>query len=238
MQTGISAEVSSIMPKSVKVILVLLTAVSLTALMLGVFWYEDWQYTQPTPRPLHLTQAKPGGLLRLSEFKLPVAVADSADRRPLFLHFYNPKCPCSRFNLDHVRDLVRAHGAQVRFVAVIEGDRKAARGLPMPLIADPQGAVARACGVYSTPQAVLLDARGRLVYRGNYNTGRYCEGRATEFARIALENLLASHSAPEPAAATTAYGCQLPSNPRLPTDPPGGFARLCRRRATALESSF
>ncbi len=218
------------MSKFIKPVLVLLAAVLLTALMFSVFWYEDWQYSQPTPRPVHLTQAKPGGLLRLSGVKLPAAVADSTDHRPLFLHFYNPDCPCSRFNLDHIRDLVRAHGAQVRFVAVIEGDRKAAHGLPMPTLADPNGAVARACGVYSTPQAVLLDARGRLVYRGNYNTGRYCEGRATEFARIALENLLASRSAaPEPTAAATAYGCQLPSNPQRPTGPPGGFATLCHR---------
>ncbi len=226
------------MLKFLKPMLVLLSAVCLTALMFSVFWYEDWQYTQPTPRPVHLTQAKPGRRLRLAEFKLPAAVADPTDHRPLFLHFYNPDCPCSRFNLDHVRDLVRAHGAQVRFVAVVEGDSRAARGLPIPTLADPNGSIARACGVYSTPQAVLLDTQERLVYRGNYNTGRYCEDRTTEFARIALENLLASRTAAAPAAATTAYGCQLPSNPKLPTDPPGGFARLCRHRMAGLESRF
>ena len=214
----------------VKPLLVLLATALLSTLMLGVFWYEDWQYSQPTPRPTHLTQAKPGGFLQLSGAKLPAAVIKPVDQRPLFLHFYNPNCPCSRFNLDHVRALVRAHGAQVRFVAVVEGDSKAARDLPMPKVADPDGSIARACGVYSTPQAVLLDTNGRLIYRGNYNTGRYCEGRSTEFARIALENFLAVlPTAAAPAAATTAYGCQLPSNPKLPTDPPGGIVSLCRR---------
>src|SRR5262249_46492721 len=42
-------------------------------------------------------------------------------------------------------------------------------------------------GVYSTPQAVLLDAKSHIVFRGNYNVSRYCTDPRTEFVRIALE---------------------------------------------------
>jgi hypothetical protein len=67
-------------------------------------------------------------------------------------------------------------------------------------------------GVYSSPQAVVVTAAGALYYRGNYNLARYCTEVQTEFARIALEHVLAG--APKydaPAPARIAYGCPLPS---------------------------
>jgi hypothetical protein len=69
-------------------------------------------------------------------------------------------------------------------------------------------------GVYSTPQAAILDARSRLYYVGNYNRTRYCRDRETEYARLALESLLAG--APPVAAIDggPAYGCPL----RRPTE--------------------
>lgn len=140
--------------------------------------------------------------------------------KPLFLHFFNPRCPCSRFNLDHVRDLTKRYGGRVRFVAVVQsGDPlhtavdPRTLGLPMEMVSDKDGAIAHACGVYSTPQAVLLDSAGRLYYRGNYNNSRYCTVAASQYARIALDALLSGSPPPHlPVSATTAYGCPLPSN--------------------------
>lgn len=219
--------------QNTKPALVFLASATLFGLILVAFWVQDWQYSLPTPRPARLAQTHLGHPLRLAGLS---ALTRPADGRPLFLHFFNPSCPCSRFNLDHVRRLVHDHGTRVQFVAVIEGGTpRTVRNLPMPSVADADGAIARACGVYSTPQAVLLDAGGSLYYRGNYNTSRYCAGRSTEFARLALESLLASRpSAASPHAATLAYGCQLPSNPALPVSPGGGFVRFCRRYSFGL----
>jgi hypothetical protein len=138
--------------------------------------------------------------------------------RPLLLHFFNPGCPFSRFNLDHIRELTRRYGDRVNIMAVLEEDspdrlkegfRK--MGLPIEAVVDSNRTLATALGVYSTPQAVILDARGTLIFRGNYNSSRYCADPRTEYARIALDAFLAGR--PQPAlepAAVIAYGCPLP----------------------------
>ncbi|WP_431212739.1 hypothetical protein ACQ86N_44925 [Puia sp. P3] len=73
-------------------------------------------------------------------------------------------------------------------------------------------AIARECGVYSTPQAAIIDAGHKLYYRGNYNKSRYCTNKKSDFARLALEDLLSNHPdlsfSPY---AVKAYGCQLPT---------------------------
>jgi hypothetical protein len=113
---------------------------------------------------------------------------------------------------------VRAHGDAVAFAALLQGadargadDAFAALPRPLPVVHDDDGAIATALGVYATPQAVLFSADGRLYFRGNYNTSRYCVDRRSEYARLALESLRAGNGPPPlPPAATTAYGCALP----------------------------
>lgn len=197
------------------------TVAVLMGLVGGAFWHEDMRYSLPTPRPAALVQPEIGTVLDLSD------VADARDPRPTLLHFFNPACPCSRFNLEHVRGLVAQFGRQVRFVAVLEdattgADSRAAFArleVGMPAVVDDGGDIAAACGVYSTPQAVLLEADGRLCFRGNYNITRYCADPATEFARLAILDLLARRTpaAPPPESAT-AYGCELPRFPTVRDD--------------------
>ena len=216
----------------VKLLLVSLSSLLLSGLILGTFWFQDWQYALPTPKPKGLVQPAVGAALR------PAGL--TPDARPLFLHFFNPDCPCSRFNLDHVRLLVHDYGTRVQFFAVVETQTEGGNTplpnyhLPMPALIDRGGRIAKRCGVYSTPQAVLLDSGGGLYYRGNYNVSRYCTRRSTEFARLALLSLLASHEvAVQPRAAVVAYGCQLPSNPALPIRRGDGLARFCRNKLAA-----
>lgn len=181
----------------------------------AAFWYQDWQYSLPTPRPSGLRQPAIGTIPRQL-----AALTLAQHGHPLFLHFYNPGCPCSRFNLDQIRALTAKYGSRVQFVAVVQGDSPWNKpmdphslGLPMKTVIDQGGAIAHACGVYSTPQGVLLDVKGQLYYRGNYNSSRYCTESATQYARIALDSLLAGNPPPKlPASATVSYGCPLPSN--------------------------
>jgi hypothetical protein len=176
-----------------------------------MFWYQDWQYSLPTPRPSSLRQPPLGTRLELPA-DLP------ARQKPTFIHFFNAECPCSRFNVDHVRDLIRQFGDRVTFAAVVESDHRRdalsafnALDLGIPATVDSAVNIASRYGVYSTPQAVILDQDGKLYYRGNYNLSRYCVDPATEFARIALEKILANLPKPPlPAEATVAYGCPLP----------------------------
>jgi hypothetical protein len=195
-----------------------IVVVALLTFVGAIFWQQDWKWGLPTPRPAHLKQPAVGSVPALPA--AIVALADASPERPLMLHFFNPDCPCSRFNQDHVRDLVRAHRSTTTFVAVIEPEdgparreavAEVTRRLGVPAILDADGSIAKAFGVYASPQAVLLTTGGALYYRGNYNLARYCTDARTEFARIALERLLAGEPAYDaPAAATVAYGCPLP----------------------------
>jgi len=198
---------------AVGVVLGLLTLVGYT------LWEQDWKWGLPTPRPAQLRQPPVGAPL-----DLPAQVTaqwTTATGRPLLLHFFNPDCPCSRFNQDHVRDLIRTHRGRVTIVAVIEPEggpvqaravANAERELGVPVLLDADGSLAKMVGVYSSPQAVVVTAAGALYYRGNYNLARYCTDTQTEFARLALEHVLAG--APKydaPVQARIAYGCPLPS---------------------------
>lgn len=182
-------------------------------------WEQDWKWGLPTPRPAHLQQPPVGAPL-----ELPNQVAaqwSTSTNRPLLLHFFNPDCPCSRFNQDHVRDLIRTHRGRVTIVAVIEPEggpvqahavANAERELGVPVLLDADGSLAKMVGVYSSPQAVVVTAAGELYYRGNYNLARYCTDMRTEFARLALEHVLGGDPHYDaPVQARIAYGCPLPS---------------------------
>jgi hypothetical protein len=192
-----------------------LGCLTLLALAAGVLWWQDWRYSLPTPRPAGLVQAAIGTRVPLASV---AAYTPGHPGRPMLLHFFNPRCPCSRFNLDHVRELQAEYAGRVDFVAVVQGckpndaERSLARlGLHMRSIADPDGRLAQACGVYASPQAVVLDREGRLYYRGNYNASRYCTTAASEFARLALDSLAAGAPPPSFAGSGLSYGCELPS---------------------------
>lgn len=182
-------------------------------------WEQDWKWGLPTPRPAQLKQPKIGTPLELPE---SVSVRwSAASGRALVLHFFNPDCPCSRFNQDHVRDLIRTHRGAVTIIAVIEPEggtvspravANAERDLGVPVLLDADGSLAKRVGVYSSPQAVIVAPDGALYYRGNYNLARYCTDARTEFARLALEHTLSgAPSFAAPAQALIAYGCPLPA---------------------------
>ena len=199
-------------------------AVLLTAIAV-VFWYQDGRYSLPTPKPSTLVAAAIGKTI-----VLPTGIDLAAsDTRPLFLHFFNPDCPCTRFNAEHVRSLRLQFADKVHFVAIVQtlDDQDAAQrreslaaaarllGPEMEACIDTDGKIAAACGVYSTPQAVIL-TRGpdrTLLFRGNYNVSRYCADPRTEFARQALTAIV-NHQpiAPQSRDAMVAYGCELPAN--------------------------
>ena len=197
----------------------LLLVTSLLGFAGYVFWLQDWKYNLPTPKPQGLQQIAIG-----SKPPLPPALARlrrEAGGRPLFLHFFNPDCPCSRFNEEHVQTLVRANKSTTRFVAVVEPEggelardaaANATRDFGMDAVLDGTGEIGRALGVYSTPQAVILNADGTLFFRGNYNLSRYCVDAKTEYARLALEHALAGRPYTAPEGASIAYGCELPAN--------------------------
>ena len=198
---------------------VVLSLLAAMLTVIGVTYYrQELRYALPTPRPQGLVQPAFGSHLQTL---LPASLLASTPSRPLMLHFYNPDCPCSRFNESHLHEMARQFEGKVNFVLVVpEGSRNAAdrfaKSLHCEVQEDKQGRIAAKCGVYSSPQAVILDSAGNLYYRGNYNRSRYCEDPHSEYARLALEAVAANKPLPAlPKQATIAYGCALPSTIKL-----------------------
>jgi len=176
----------------------------------ALFWYNEWIYHLPTPVPVNYKHVYPGQLVR---FKGDVKTDHN---KPTFLHFFNPDCPCSRFNIASFQSIVKQYRQQVNFAIVIMSKKKFTVkeiqdkfGLNIPVLFD--ASIAPSCGVYSTPQAVLLNTDNTLYFRGNYNSSRYCTNEKTSFAKIAIAGLLDNQQqlAFSPLA-LKAYGCSLP----------------------------
>jgi hypothetical protein len=191
-----------------------LAAAALLLILSGIaalFWQQELQYARPTPVPADYVAVLPGE-------RVVVPVVAGTVRKPVLLHFFNPDCPCSRFNLKHVKQLAQRYAGTVNFLAVVpehfatQTDEVRRRyDLPMPVVADGGEQLARACGVYATPQAALVDTTGRLYYRGNYNKSRYCTTPHSNYAQMAIDSLQAGTPSPTFGdLATTAYGCELP----------------------------
>lgn len=189
--------------------LLVFTWLGVLVLTIGaLFWYNDIIYQLPTPIPANYKPVAIGTSIPLHSLAL------NNHSKPTFLHFFNPSCPCSKFNIPHFRALVQQYGTQVNFaVVVINGKGASARqiqqrlGVTVPVTFDTS--LATACGVYSTPQVALIDAGGRLYYRGNYNRGRYCADEQTNFAKIAIYGVLQGLTRPFSPLALRSYGCEV-----------------------------
>ncbi|NRF41222.1 thioredoxin fold domain-containing protein [Pedobacter foliorum] len=174
-----------------------------------LFWYNDIIYQLPTPVPKDYKSVETGSLIVNKAL-------NNNHSKPIFLHFFNPECPCSRFNMKHFKSLVKEYGDLINFKVVVlspksftSEDIQNKFDLQIPILFD--NTLASACGVYSTPQAVLLDQTQHLYYRGNYNTTRYCTDEKTSFAKIALSGLLKKQTnLVFSEAALKSYGCTLP----------------------------
>ncbi|OKS87588.1 DUF6436 domain-containing protein [Mucilaginibacter polytrichastri] len=183
--------------------------ISLTALLCSLFWYNEYRYNLPTPIPPHYNAIKNGQYVKLDQ------QLSFNNNKPVFLHFFNPDCPCSRFNIKHFKEIALKYSNRVNFAIIVISaqpfDAKAIQRkfeLSIPVIHDP--ALAVICGVYSTPQAVIINSDKKLFYRGNYNRSRYCTDTQTAYARQALDDLVNKRTnSSTDFLATKAYGCQL-----------------------------
>lgn len=182
--------------------------------IVSLFWNQEYKYSLPTPIPANYNPVAQGQLINLSTIGLE-------KKGPLFLHFYNPDCPCSRFNASHIKNLIRNYGEKVELLIIVPDKasiQKAEKefGENLDYFIDLEQAVAKACGVYSTPQAAIIDGNNKLFYRGNYNLSRYCTAKATNFAELSLLALLNNQPVPPfPLQATEAYGCELEQEKQL-----------------------
>lgn len=176
-----------------------------------LLWQEEYRYSLPTPIPKDYQTVVSGEC---------ISAADSlyTGQKPLFVHFYNPHCPCSRFNLAHFLQIWQQYHEEVFFQVIIPEGTSLSKaryqlGDQIPLLTDTGEFWAKSCGVYATPQAVIIAPEGDLYYRGNYNKARFCTIPGTNFAELSLQMLLSGRELPQwGPLATVAYGCQMPEH--------------------------
>lgn len=176
-----------------------------------LFWQNEYKYSLPTPIPENFHDVALGTKIDLGHY-------GTEDGKPIFIHFFNPDCPCSRFNVPHVSELIKKYGDKINFKIVVlnkqksfsvEEIQKKFDSDDIPVSFDEN--IAKKCGVFSTPQAVLLDGSYSLYYRGNYNKTRYCTNADSNYAQMAIESLIEKTNFPSfGALALRAYGCSLP----------------------------
>lgn len=183
----------------------------------AIFWYQESRYLLPTPVPEIYKPISVGQTISTDK----ITSENTWSKKPTLLHFFNPDCPCSRFNIAHFIRLVSKYSRQYNFIAVLQTEEENGAkehfedkyGLHIPVIVDIDKKLAVACGVYATPQAVILDNTLKLYYRGNYNKSRYCTTKDSNFAQMAMDSLLAGNKPPVfIELATQAYGCALPDS--------------------------
>ncbi|HEU5292901.1 MAG TPA: hypothetical protein VFU05_19775 [Cyclobacteriaceae bacterium] len=176
----------------------------------AIFWYQEIQYLLPTPVPENYRVVLPREVIRYDSTLIPQRYS-----KPKLLHFFNPDCPCSRFNVKHFVALKRQYGQRVDFYVAVTGQEKveSAKRLidtDIAIIVDTGEGLAKACGVYSTPQAALIQANNQLYFRGNYNRARYCTDPNTNFVQMAIDSLVSNKQPPLfNELATRSYGCSI-----------------------------
>jgi len=180
-----------------------------------------WQYSVRYARAVE----PPSGWTRLDPSRAPASPVESlaTDRGGFQLagegsvrvvNFWDPDCACSRFQSPSIREAMR-RWPRVRWVTVVPGGAelaaRAAREFPgVPVAADPQGRIARRFGVPAAPAAAVIDARGRTVYVGAYNIGRFCDAQETAYAAQAISAALRGE--PPKVASTPFFGCGSPAS--------------------------
>lgn len=179
--------------RKVAVVLVLVT---IFASILGIFWYQEMQYLLPTPVPENYRVVLPEEVIKFDSALIPQQHA-----KPKLLHFFNPDCPCSRFNVAHFRSLSDGYSELVDFYVVVEDKKKVPSakrqiGKNVTIVIDEQQRLAVACGVYSTPQAAIVQIDNKLYFRGNFNRSRYCTDKNTNFVQMALDSLVGGKQPP------------------------------------------
>jgi hypothetical protein len=148
-----------------------------------------------------------------------------ADGRPTAVIFTCNHCPYALAWHDRLMDVGRDYGDRVRFLAVNPNDaerypgdslermreRVAAEDWTMPYLRDESQGAAHAFGARTTPDVFLLDADGRLRYRGAPDADHRDPSLGADWLRSALDAVLAGD---EPAPAETKpVGCSVKWKP-------------------------
>jgi thiol-disulfide isomerase/thioredoxin len=162
------------------------------------------------------------GKLKFTDIRsLPRTLDDFGKKKAYVVVFTNTTCPLAKRYLPTLNEMEKAYrDKDVQFVAInsAEEDSIVAMAtqavqheMEFPFVKDHGGACARALGVKRTPEAVVLDAERRIVYRGRIDdqyrlTGSRKEPTSHDL-KDAIEAVLAGRKVAK--AETEVDGCPI-----------------------------
>ena len=144
------------------------------------------------------------------------------DGKPAVVVFTCNHCPYSKAFEDRIVELGREYGKKgITFYAVNPNDdekypaetadkmkdRATTKNYPFPYLKDGNSEVARAYGARVTPHVFLVDARGKVAYRGYVDDSAKSDEREHEGLSEAMDALLADKAIQK--ASTKAFGCTI-----------------------------
>jgi peroxiredoxin len=195
-------------------------ALLVTALIVGSAGLASADNTAELGKPAPAFELKDvnGKTVKLSDYRGKTVV----------LEWFNPGCPFVKYAhgegpLKDVAKLPGAGRADVVWLAInsgkagaegagVEANKKHAAEWKMnyPVLIDESGKVGRAYGAKTTPHMYVIDASGKLVYRGaldNAPLGRVKDGATVSYVQAALDDLAAGRAVRTPE--TQSYGCSV-----------------------------
>lgn len=173
------------------------------------FWHFQFSQLRPFTPPQNDRAFFDGEVISKRIESLPIAPAGAAT----LIHFWDPACPCSRFNDDHLRALVEQYAPNGIEVLVVP-----APGAPIPSTGTLQARYGtavrlaapelRALRPPSSPAVAVVDNKEQLAYFGPYSTDGLCSADGGGFVEAVLDNLLAGRQSRQ--FNTLAFGCYCP----------------------------
>ena len=173
-----------------------------------------------------LATGKPGGVTigqPVADFKLPDAdgkdhsLSTLKGEKGTVIIFISVQCPMVRAYNERIAKLAedyRARGvnvvginSNVKELAPEVKSHAAEKGLKFTILKDTGNVVADSFDAQVTPEAYLIDASGKLVYRGRIDNSRNADGVSASELRDAIEATLAGK--PVEKSEVKAFGCSI-----------------------------
>ena len=147
--------------------------------MVAAFWWFEARYLRPFSERTALFSG--------SDLQLPAGLAGPGPVR--LVHFWDPTCPCTVGNQQHLAELVSRYSAHgVDFYAVRKSGTNGQ--LPESLRALREiDALPGSDALPASPAVAIWDRQGRLAYFGPYSSGFSCTS-SNSFIEPVLDALL------------------------------------------------
>lgn len=139
------------------------------------------------------------------------------------IHFWNPDCPCSKFNEVHVKKIISDYSDKnVAFSVVVSGksaEQRKERSLlakqvfNLAAVKDIRSDWPMEKGPPSSPAVAIMNKQGKLVYFGPYSLGARCSPEKGKFVEKVLDRLKDEKLSQKKQLNTLAVGCFCPWRP-------------------------